>query len=142
MSNYIDNEEFIKLILIYRKTKNQIVYNEIGKRFISIVTNQLRLPCFINYTDDRKNEMISDALYYMTKNLDDYDPIFTSDDILKGKPFWYFSRIAQRAFLQKIAEYKKRDAIFKPISYIDNIEAVAYKRSTIFKNHIDAEEET
>ena len=139
MPNYIDKEEFIKLILVYRKTKNRILYNEIGKKFLAIVTNQLRLPCFVNYTEDRKSEMISDALWYMVKNIDDYDPMFFSDDVLKGNPFQYFSIVAKRAFLQKIAEYKKRDAIFKPISYIDNIESMAFRKSTIFKNRVDLE---
>lgn len=133
MAHYINNKEFVKLILIYKQTQNQIAYNEIGRNFIRIVKNQLRLPCFINYTDDRKSEMISDALFYMSKNLNRYDPGYGSADPLEGNPFAYFTMIAQRAFLQKIAEYKKRDAIFKPISYIDNIQSSVYRRSTTFR---------
>jgi len=133
MPNYIDNKEFIRLILVYRQTGNQVVYNEIGRKFLAIVKNQLRLPCFINYTDDRKSEMISDALFYMSKNLDKYDPGYSSGNAMEGNPFSYFTMIAQRAFLQKIAEYKKRDAIMRPISYIENLEDTAYRRSTTFK---------
>ena len=133
MPNYIDNEEFIKLILIYRKTGNRIVYNEIGKRFLAIVTNKLRMPCFINYSDDRKSEMISDALWYMTKNIAKYDPAFMMDDSLRISPFAYFGRVVDRAFLQKIAEYKRRDKMFKPITYIDNIESDAFQKSTVFR---------
>jgi hypothetical protein len=133
MSNYIDNEEFLKLILIYRKTGNLIVYNEIGRKFLAIVTNKLRMPCFINYSDDRKSEMISDALWYMTKNLSKYDPTFIMDDSLRKSPFAYFGKVVDRAFFQKIAEYKKRDKMFKPISYIDNIESDVFQKSTVFR---------
>lgn len=141
MPNYIDNEEFIKLILVYKKTRNKVVYNEIGKNLLAIVNNQLRLPCFINYTDDRKSEMISDALYYMTRSIDRYNPMYASGNALEGNPFSYFTMIAQRAFLQRLAYYKRMDAIFKPISYIDNIEGIAYRKSTIFKNHVDPQVE-
>jgi hypothetical protein len=128
MPNYIDNEEFLKLILAYRKTGNTIVYNEIGKRFLTIVTNKLRMPCYINYSDDRKSEMISDALWYMTKNLMVYDPTFIENDSFRKSPFAYFGKIVDNAFLQKIAEYKKRDKMFKSISYIENIESNAFRK--------------
>jgi hypothetical protein len=137
MPNYIQNEEFIKLILVYRQTKNKILYNEIGKRFLAIAKNVLRLPIFINYSYDRQCEMISDAVFYMTKNLEDYDPLFASDDANEGNPFSYFTTVARRAFFQKIAEYKKRDAMFKPIDYIDNIESSAFRKSKIFKDTVD-----
>lgn len=139
MPNYIENDEFIKLILIYRKTGNRILYNEIGKRFLVIAKNQLRLPIFINYSQDRHHEMVSDAVFYMTKNLADYDPMFASDDVSKGNPFSYFTTVARRAFFQKIAEYKKRDEILKPIGYIDNIQSSVCKKSTVFKEIIDPE---
>ena len=139
MANYIENEEFIKLILIYRKTNNKVVYNEIGRKFLAIVTNKLRMPCFINYSDDRKSEMISDALWYMTKNLMKYDPMFVADNSLRKSPFAYFGKVADNAFLQKIKEYKKRDEICTSISYIDNIESVTFKRSTIFNGDLEEE---
>lgn len=137
MPNYIDNEEFLKLILVYQKTGNRIVYNEIGKKFLAIVKNKMRMPCYINYTDDRKSEMISDALWYMTKNLNKYDPAFMMGDEPRKSPFAYFGMVADNAFLQKIAEYQKRDKIFRPIGYIDNIEGSALQRSTLFKTYIE-----
>lgn len=139
MPNYIENEDFIKLILVYRKTGNRILYNEIGKKFLAIAVNQLRSPIFINYSQDRQSEMISDAVFYMTKNLADYDPMFASDDVSKGNPFSYFTTVARRAFFQKIAEYKKRDIMLKPISYIDNIQSSVCRKSTTFKELIDPE---
>lgn len=139
MPNYIDNEEFLKLILIYRKTGNRIVYNEIGKKFLSIVVNKLRMGCYINYTEDRKSEMISDALWYMTKNLSKYDPDFMDGDLLKKSPFSYFGMVADNAFLQKIEEYRKRDTMFTAISYIDNIQSGVVKKSTVFKPPVDSD---
>lgn len=139
MPNYIENELFIKLILVYRQTGNKLLYNEIGKKFLAIARNLLRSPVFINYTKDRQCEMISDAVFYMTKNMEDYDPLFVSDDANEGNPFSYFTTVARRAFFQKIAEYKKRDAMFKPIDYIDNIESVAFKKSKIFKDTVDTD---
>lgn len=137
MPNYIDNNEFLKLIIVYLKTNNNIVYNEIGKRFISIVINKLRMPCYINYSDDRKSEMISDALWYMTKNLTKYDPSFVMNDTLRNSPFAYFGKIVDNAFKQKIAEYKKRDNLIKSIRYIDNIEDNAYRKTSTFKKPMD-----
>ncbi len=139
MPNYLENEDFVKLILVYRKTKNPILYNEIGKRFLEIARNQLRLPCFINYSNDRKQEMISNAIFFMTKNLHDYDPLFAGGDITKSNPFSYFTTIARRAFWQTLAEYKKQDARTRPISYIDNVEDAVFRKSTTYKNRIETD---
>ena len=141
MPNYIENEKFIKMLLVYRRTKNPILYNEIGKVFLEISRNKLRMPCFINYTNDRKHEMVSDAVFYMTKNLNDYNPMHAGGDVNKSNPFGYFNKIAERAFFQKIAEYKKRDAVLKPITYIENIESSALKKSNTFRHIIEIDVE-
>ena len=62
MAEYIKNKTFLKLLTEYKKTKNKKIYNEIGKCFLLIATNLLNKPKFINYSEDRKNEMISDAV--------------------------------------------------------------------------------
>lgn len=115
MATYVDNKEFNKLLISYKKDNDRDVYNKIGKIFILIAENLLNRTNFINYTFDRKQEMISDATYFMVRYMDRYKTY-------KKNPFSYFTRIAFNAFLQYINEHKKHDEMFKPIEYIENFE--------------------
>ena len=117
MAEYIKNKEFLRLLREYEVTKGKKVYNEIGKCFLLIATNLLNKPKFINYTPDRKDEMISDAVYYMCRYVDKFDTTRTN-------PFAYFTTVARNAFLQNIQDYNKRDDMFTNIEYIENVDTV------------------
>lgn len=114
MANYVDKNRFRELLIDYRETKSKKIYEEIGKIFLLISQNLLNKSNFINYTQDRKDEMISDAVFYMCRYIDKYD-------ITRNNPFAYFTTIARNAFLQNINSKNKTDNMFTSIEYIDNI---------------------
>ena len=115
MANYVDNERFRQLLIQYKKHKKMSDYNSIGEIFLLIATNLLNRPNFVGYTDDRKEDMISDAVYFMCKYIDRFK-------VQRKYPFSYFTQIAKNAFLQYVNERKRYDATFKSIEYIDNAE--------------------
>lgn len=114
MANYVNNKKFHALLIEYRETRSKKVFEEIGKDFLLISRNLLNRASFINYTQDRKDEMVSDAVFYMCKYIDKYD-------ITRNNPFAYFTMIARHAFLQNINKYSKLDGMFTSIEYIDNV---------------------
>lgn len=115
MSEYVNNKIFKELLKRYKKSKSRNDYNEIGKIFLLISRNFLNKSYFINYSEDRKQEMISDAVFFMCKYIDRFD-------VNKDHPFSYFTQVAKNAFLQYINERKKQDDMFKNIEYIDHID--------------------
>jgi len=115
MSKYVDNEIFGQLLVKYKHDKNPNDYNEIGKIFLLIARNLLNKAYFINYSEDRKDEMISDAVYFMCKYINSFD-------VNKKYPFSYFTQVAKNAFLQYINERNKHEKIFQSIEYIDHID--------------------
>ena len=115
MANYVDNKKFYSLLIEYRKTNNKKIFEEIGRDFLLISQNLLNRSCFIKYTQDRKDEMISDAVFYMCKYINKYN-------LSRDNPFAYFTMIAQHAFLQNINKYNKIDSVFTNIEYIENME--------------------
>jgi DNA-directed RNA polymerase specialized sigma24 family protein len=117
MAEYIDRKEFYKLLKEYRKTKSKLTYNKIGKCFLLISQNFLNKCSFINYTPDRKEEMISDAVYYMCRYIDKYD-------LKKTNPFAYFTTIAKNAFLQYLNDQNKNSDMFTSLEYIENSESM------------------
>jgi len=114
MANYVDNKRFREQLIKYRETKDKKVYEAIGRDFLLISQNLLNKSNFINYTPDRKDEMISDAVFYMCRYIDKYD-------VTRDNPFAYFTMIARNAFLQNINNYTKLDSMFTSIEYIDNV---------------------
>jgi len=116
MADYINNKIFYQQLKEYKETNSKKIYNEIGKSFILISKNLLNRSNFINYTPDRKDEMISDAVYYMCRYIDKYD-------LEKTNPFAYFTMIARNAFLQNINNYSKMDEMFSSIEYIENMDS-------------------
>lgn len=102
MSEYVNNKIFKELLKRYKKSKSRNDYNEIGKIFLLISRNFLNKSYFINYSEDRKQEMISDAVFFMCKYIDRFD-------VNKDHPFSYFTQVAKNAFLQYINERKKQE---------------------------------
>ena len=109
---YCNNKDLGKLLIAYQNTKDRKIANQIGKEFIRIADRFLRKANFKDYSEDRKNEMISDATYYMWRFIDRFD---TSKD----NPFSYFTTIAKNAFLQYLNERKKYNGMFTSIEYIE-----------------------
>jgi len=117
MAEYINNKIFYQQLKEYHETGSRKIFNELGKSFLLIARNLLNRANFINYTPDRKDEMVSDAVFYMCRFIDKFD-------LEKKNPFSYFTMIAYHAFLQNLNDYSKRSDIFTPIEYIDNADTM------------------
>lgn len=111
---YVFKTDFLNLLKEYKETKNRRVYDKIGTIFLAIARNLLNKHYFIQYTQDRKDEMISEATYYMCKYIDKFN-------LDQDNPFAYFTTTAWRAFLQYINERKKHDSMFKSLEFIEDI---------------------
>ena len=109
---YCKNSDLIEMINNYRKTKDPRIKNQLGKSFIQIAERFLRKPSFVDYTEDRKKEMVSDATYYMWRFFDNFD-------VSRGNAFAFFTTVAKHAFLQYLNERKKFDSIFTSVDYIE-----------------------
>ena len=114
--NYVNNKEFLRLIIEYKKTQNRKVYNQLGKIFILIAENILNKPSYINYTPDRKDEMISEATLDMCRY------IFIFDEEKSKNPFAYFTRTAYNAFNRYFNKQKKFKDKFISLSFIENFD--------------------
>lgn len=95
---YVNNKELLRLLIEFKKNPdpdtNRRIYNELGKNFLNIAINFMNKGNFINYSEDRKQEMISEATYTMVKYLHNYDPERNTS------PFSYFTQIAFNAFIR------------------------------------------
>lgn len=116
MANYVNNKMFLKLLKEYKETESRKIYNEIGKIFILIATNLLNKTNFINYTQDRKDEMISDATYTMCRYINLYKVEKSNN------PFAYFTRVAYNCFRQNLNYHKKLNKHFISLSFIENFD--------------------
>lgn len=80
--------------------KNKVFVNikeRLGEKFIKIASNYMNRPSFINYTTDRKNDMISDAVFIMYKYAHKFDTT-------KENPFAYFTLMTHNAFIKNISD--------------------------------------
>jgi len=116
MSYYVDNKEFLRLLIEYKKTRDMKTYNKIGKIFYLIADNMLNKPSFINYTQDRKDEMISEATLDMCR----YTTVFNEHK--SNNPFAYFTRAAYNAFNRYFNKQKKISDTFINLSFIENFD--------------------
>lgn len=114
--NYVNNKQFLKLLIEYKKTKNRRTYNEIGKIFKLIAENVLNKPSYINYTQDRKDEMVSEATFTMCRY------IFLFNEKKYNNPFGYFTRYAYNAFNLYFKKQKKLKDTFISLSFIENFD--------------------
>lgn len=128
---YVNNEELYNLLVenksftdrekyVKENDKEQFykdwnkVREKLGKTFLNIAKNILWKPNFVNYTHDWKNEMISNATYFMLKYLHKYD-------LTKKNPFGYYSTIAFRAYQQYLNKQNLQKERFIEIGYIDKM---------------------
>lgn len=105
MALYVDNKMFHHLLVEYKETQSRKAYNEIGKIFLMIAQRFLNKANFINYSDDRKEEMVSNAVLRMCKKIDSFDT-------MKKDPFSFFTEVTKNEILQFINDQNKRDKVF------------------------------
>lgn len=101
----------------YKRLKRVDRYkNILGRSFLKITEGLCKKPCFINYDQSRKQEMMSDATYFMTIYIDRYN-------CERDNPFAYFTQIAYNAFLQNINRVNKNREMFTSLNYIENLDS-------------------
>jgi hypothetical protein len=112
--HYVDNKRFQELLEKWFNEKDRYSFNEIGKIFLQITSNILQKPGFMNYSKDYKDEMTSDATYYMVRYIKSYD-------ITRGNPFAYFSEIAFKTFTHYLGAINRRNQKIISLSFIEEM---------------------
>lgn len=116
MANYVDNNEFLELLIEYKNTGCPRVFTKLGRIFILIATNALNKTRYINYTPDIKDELISDATYNMSR----YWYGFKTEEF--KNPHSYFTSCAINAYKLYFKKYYKRRDMFISLSFIENFD--------------------
>jgi len=110
--HYIDNEEFLKEMIIYKrefdeaKSKNELppmISEYLGECFMKIAQRLSFRPNFINYAF--KDDMISDGIENCVQYIKNFNPEKSSN------PFAYFTQIIYYAFIRRIQKEKKQTTI-------------------------------
>jgi hypothetical protein len=108
-SHYIDNKQFLKEIIAYKKEVSKAkkedlpkpgINNYIGKCFLDIANNLAKKPNFANYAF--KDEMIGDGVENCIQYVENFDPKKSSN------PFAFFTQIIYYAFIRRIQKEKKQ----------------------------------
>ena len=107
--HYIDNEKFLKEMIIYKrkfdeaKSKNKpqpMISEYLGECFMKIAQRLSFRPNFINYAF--KDDMISDGIENCVQYIKNFNPEKSSN------PFAYFTQIIYYAFIRRIQKEKKQ----------------------------------
>lgn len=114
MAKYIQKLELHNLIIDYVENDSREAYEKIGEKMLLIATNFLNNSSTINYSKDRKDDMISDSVFLMLKKIKGYDYNVYSD------PFTYFTEIAKNAVRHNFNKVKKNKQTFVNLNYIEN----------------------
>jgi len=107
-----EDQDVVKKI----KKELSVVEEKIGALYIEVAKGMMRRPNFVNYPEDQQADMMSDALYCMTKAGAKYDTNYPN-------PFGYLSQITFHAFIQSIKNMKKRTGVFVSIEHIENLDS-------------------
>jgi hypothetical protein len=108
-NHYVNNAEFLKAIVQYKKDCKEAKRNgkpkpkvpdTIGKALILIAENVAHKPNFNGFT--WKEEMIGDGIENCIMYFDNFDPKKSKN------PFAYFTQIIYYAFLRRILKEKKQ----------------------------------
>ena len=103
--NYIDKDTFHEALVLYKNGEGgKRVEDYVGKCILDICHNLARKPCWAGYT--YVDEMIEDGIENCSKAIRSYD---VNNE--KKNPFWYFSFIAERAFIRRLDAEKDQNAI-------------------------------
>ena len=107
--HYIDNEKFLKEMVIYKrgfdeaKSKDELppmISEYLGECFMKIAQRLSFRPNFINYAF--KDDMISDGIENCIQYIKNFNPEKSSN------PFAYFTQIIYYAFIRRIQKEKKQ----------------------------------
>jgi len=107
--HYVDNEKFLKEMIIYKrgfdeaKVKDELppmISEYIGECFMKIAQRLSFRPNFINYAF--KDDMISDGIENCIQYIKNFNPEKSSN------PFAYFTQIIYYAFIRRIQKEKKQ----------------------------------
>lgn len=98
----INNREFYSLLAYYKKTKDRDTFNQLGEIFLYIGEKLLYSPNFINYSEDWKEDMLSEGLYHCIKYINMFDI-----NREEQNPFAYFTQVIHNGFIQVINKEKK-----------------------------------
>ena len=107
--HYIDNEKFLKEMIIYKrefdkaKSKDEptpMISEYLGECFMKIAQSLSFRPNFINYAF--KDDMISDGIENCVQYIKNFNPEKSSN------PFAYFTQIIYYAFIRRIQKEKKQ----------------------------------
>lgn len=115
---YVNNKKFVGLLEKYQQDPSRVVYEKLGRIFLEISTRYLYKPNVVNYTKDIKDDTISDATFMMVKAINKFDSSKSQN------AFAYFTQIVHNSFLQNLSKFKRRDAIFTSLDFIDNIDEI------------------
>ena len=96
---FIDNKRFITLLDEFKESK--VLSEELGKIFVEMTQHLLFSKQFINYSEDWKAEMESDALFNCCRYAGTFDKTKSSN------PFAYFTRTIINGFIMRIKKEKK-----------------------------------
>ena len=110
--HYIDNEKFLKEMIIYKrefdeaKSRDELppmISEYLGECFMKIAQRLSFRPNFINYAF--KDDMISDGIENCVQYIKNFNPEKSSN------PFAYFTQIIYYAFVRRIQKEKKQTTI-------------------------------
>lgn len=98
---FVDNKEFLEELEKFKENKE--ISDNLAAIYIKMVENLLYSRQFINYSEDWKAEMKSDAIYNCVR----YTKSFNTE---KGmNPFAYYTRTIINAFIMRIKKEKTND---------------------------------
>ena len=107
--HYVDNEKFLKEMIIYKrefdeaKSRDELppmISEYLGECFMKIAQRLSFRPNFINYAF--KDDMISDGIENCVQYIKNFNPEKSSN------PFAYFTQIIYYAFIRRIQKEKKQ----------------------------------
>ena len=107
--HYIDNEKFLKEMIIYKREFDEakardeqppMISEYLGECFMKIAQRLSFRPNFINYAF--KDDMISDGIENCIQYIKNFNPEKSSN------PFAYFTQIIYYAFIRRIQKEKKQ----------------------------------
>ncbi len=117
MAHYVTNEEIVNVLKSYRLNKDRKSYERLGEIFILIASNILNKSNTINYSQDRKNAMISDATFIMLTKIDNFDMDKSEDP----NPFSFLTSIARNAYSKAFNDQKRYDKKFVSVDFVENM---------------------
>lgn len=109
-NNYINNKELYNEFIKFNKIKQECIENnlpipkmsdKIGSAIIQIATRRCNSRQFVGYSNNWKEELISNAIMTATIRCHNFDPLKSNN------PFAYLTQICNNAILEQLKKEKK-----------------------------------